>query len=63
MSAWAICDDCRGYGMDFYSVMAHGQPVACKQCKGDGVVRNRDAKGRYTGNPKDDHRNDASTGA
>lgn len=44
--AWEDCPSCDGTGMGLNMA---GEPDACRECKGDTVIRARDEKGRYVG--------------
>lgn len=45
MSVWTTCIDCRGYGHVISSWT--GEIDHCRECGGNGLVRNRDERGRY----------------
>lgn len=46
--AWETCFVCNGSGMGLNMA---GEPGNCWECKGEGVIRARDDKGRFLPNP------------
>lgn len=47
LTAWVSCSNCRGYGL----VDGMHGPRDCPYCRGDGVERARDQRGRFVSVP------------